>query len=140
VYGHPFLTPSETETCARFQGWGWGTTSQKMLPILNELTQCFSMTESQYLEFVARTLTPEVEQAINVTPGRQPTDTLRRFFAWDETVCLLAARRGLAHKPTNPRVIYNFGLGTDGTHFDDVDVHRNPPFNMISLEEVWDVY
>ncbi|WP_298308798.1 tetratricopeptide repeat protein [uncultured Erythrobacter sp.] len=140
VYGHPFLTPSETETCARFQGWGWGTTSQKMLPILNELTECFSMTESQYLDFVTRTLTPEIEQAINVTPGRQPTDTLRRFFAWDETVCLLAARRGLAHKPTNPRVIYNFGMGTDGTHFDDIDVHRNPPFNMISLEEVWDVY
>lgn len=140
VYGHPFLVPSETDTCPRFQGWGWGTTSAKMTPLLNELTECFSMTEWEYLEFVDRALTAPIDERINVTPGRQPSDTLRRFFAWDETLCLLAARRGLVHKPTDKRVIYNFGMGADGTHFEQVERHRKPPFNMISLDEVWDFY
>ena len=140
VYGHHFLTPSEGETCNRFQGWGWGTTAEKMRPLLNELIECFSMTEEKYLSFVDRALTPEVEGFINVTPSRQPVDTLRRFFAWDETLSLLAGRRGLVHMPTQPRVIYNFGAGKDSTHFSNVDWYRKPPFNMISPDEVWDVF
>jgi len=140
VYGHHFLTPSEGETCNRFQGWGWGTTAEKMRPLLNELIECFSMTEEEYLSFVDHALTPEIEGFINVTPSRQPVDTLRRFFAWDETLSLLAGRRGLVHKPTQPRVIYNFGAGKDSTHFSNVDWYRKPPFNMISPDEVWDVF
>src|SRR5690606_32571605 len=37
VYGHYFLTPSEGEYITRFQGWGWGTTTEKLIPILHQL-------------------------------------------------------------------------------------------------------
>jgi hypothetical protein len=46
----------------------------------------------------------------------------------------------LRHKKTNRRVIYNCGVGADSGHFLDPDRFRNPPFNMISPEEVWSVF
>lgn len=140
VYGHHFLMPSEGDTCDRFQGWGWGTTSEKLRPILQELIECYSLTEAKYLEFVGRVLTPEIAARIDVTPPRLPTHTLRKFFAWDETIALLSALHGLSHKPTPKRTIYNFGAGGDAGHFKDISWYRNPPFNMITIDEVWDFF
>jgi hypothetical protein len=140
AYGHHFLVPTEGETIGRFQGWGWATTSNKLLPLLNDLTQCFLMSEEQYIEFIRETLTDEVLQIIDVTPGRQPTVTLRSFFAWDETLCLLCALKGLKHKKTHKRVIYNCGVGKNSTHFKNVMFFRKPPYNMISPKEVWTAY
>lgn len=140
VYGHPFLVEAEGETCARFQGWGWATTREKLRPILEKLVDCFSMSEEQYLEFVKRTLTPEIISRIDVTPPRQPSYTLQKFFAWDETTCLLTALEGLCHKKTSKRTIYNFGIDSDAGHFQKVDLYRGPAFNMISPKEVWSVF
>ena len=138
VYGHPFLMPSETTTCNRFQGWGWGTTAQKMRPFLRQLIECYSMPEDKYLEFVNRVMTDEVRKRIDVTAPRQPSHTLTKFFAWDETLSLLTGLQGKVHKPTNPRTVYNFGAGGDSSHFEKVAWYRKPPFNMITLDEVWD--
>lgn len=138
IYGHHFLTDTEGQTCNRFQGWGWATTSEKLRPILQELIECYSLTEAKYLEFVERVLTPEIVARIDITPPRLPTHTLRKFFAWDETIALLTALHGLSHKRTPKRTIYNFGAGGDAGHFKDINWYRQPPFNMIPIDEVWD--
>ncbi|GJL92364.1 MAG: hypothetical protein DHS20C04_20230 [Hyphococcus sp.] len=140
VYGHPFLFSGEENGSARFQGWGWATTAPKLRPVWEQLMECYLMSEEDYLAFVDRELTPDIEEAIDVTPGRLPSDTIRRFFAWDETLCLLTAIRGLRHQRTSERLIYNFGAGGKSSHFHDLQYFRKPPFNMISIDEVWDHY
>ena len=140
VYGHPFLVPDEEAGTARFQGWGWATTAQKLEPLWRDLLDCYMMTERDYLEFIDARLTPEIEAAIDVTPPRQPTNTLKKFFAWDETLGLLAALRGMKHKPTEKRLIYNFGMGPKSAHFGLAEQFRKPPFNMIAFDEIWDHY
>lgn len=137
VYGHPFLVESEGETCTRFQGWGWATTARKLRPILRQLMDCYAMTEDRYLSFVRTTLTAEVRARIDVTPPRQPTHTLEKFFAWDETLCLLTALAGQVHRPTPRRTIYNCGMGRDSTHFGVNERFRKPPYNLITPDEVW---
>ena len=52
AYGHHFLTPSEGETITRFQGWGWATTTEKLLTILPDLKKYFCMSEPEYLQLV----------------------------------------------------------------------------------------
>ena len=140
VYGSPFLVEAEKETCSRFQGWGWATTSEKLRPVLQELIECYSLTEEKYLEFVGRVLSPEVVARLDVTPPRLPTHTLRKFFAWDETIALLTALDGMSHKKTQKRTIYNFGIGDDAGHFRNIEWYRTPPFNMVSIDEVWDYF
>jgi hypothetical protein len=140
VYGHPFYVPGEDETkFGRFQGWGWATTSKKLRTILKPLIQVYSLTEENYLKFINKALTPEILDRIEVTPGRQPSSTLKNFFAWDETLCLLSALYGYKHRRTSRRTIYNFGLGPESTHFSG-DRYRNPPFNMIEPVEVWNFF
>lgn len=141
VYGHPFLVDAESGgTCSRFQGWGWGTTADKLRPYLERLIDCYSMPEAEYLAFVEASLTPAVLARLDVTPPRLPSTTLRNFFAWDETLALLTAMDNKIHKLTPERTIYNFGGGLDGSRFKSVDWYRCPPFNMIALDEVWDYF
>lgn len=137
VYGHHFKVEAEKDTCARFQGWGWATTSEKLMPILRQLIDCYSMSEENYLKFVRRVFTSTVKEQIDITPPRQPSYTLEKFFAWDETLCLLVALNQQVHKPTKTQTIYNCGMGTESTHFDNVELFRKPPFNLITPEEVW---
>lgn len=140
VYGHPFLMPAETETISRFQGWGWGTTAKKMKPYLEKLIDCYSMLESDYLQFVDSVLTDEIVARLDITPPRQPTLTLRDFFAWDETLALLTALDGKLHKKTPQRTIYNFGASLDSSRFKEMERYTAPPFNMVSHEDIWKYY
>lgn len=140
VYGHHFCVKGENDTFSRFQGWGWATTSSKMLPVLRQLIDCYSMPEKKYLEFVKTALTPEIRKKIEITPPRLPSYTLEKFFAWDETLCLLTAMNGQTHRPTKKRAIYNCGMGDNSTHFPNSSLWRQPPFNMIALNEVWDYF
>lgn len=140
VYGHPFGLPNETRDFTRFQGWGWATTADRLSPLLRELLDCFLMSEQKFLAFTNDALTPDVLRRIDVTPGRQPSVTLRQFFAWDETLCLLTALRNLNHRRSGKRIIYNCGVGDGASHFNDIDNYRKPPFCMIMAEEVWDVF
>ena len=140
VYGHHFLLPSEGETLTRFQGWGWATTSAKLKPVLEQARECFSWSEPRYLSWVEGLLTPEVRARLEVTPGRNPVETIRSFYCWDGCTCLLTASRGLTHRKTSRRVVYNCGMGDRSGHFRLEERFRLAPFNMIDPSEVWRVW
>lgn len=140
IYGHPFLIENENQQIGRFQSWGWATTSEKLKPIWKKLKECYLMSEPEYLSFVQSNLTEGIKRTIDVTPGRQPSETLSKFFAWDETVCLLTALTAQRHKRSDQRLIYNCGAGLESTHFKDLQLFRRPPFNMIGVDEVWTYY
>jgi hypothetical protein len=142
VYGHPFLVERERagEPFPRFQGWGWATTREKLAPIHEKLLECYLMPERDYLAYVGRTLTPELKRNIDATPGRQPSDTIEKFFAWDETLGLLVAAAGMSHLCSQERIIYNCGAGDGASHFTNAQIFRDPPFNLITPKEVWDYF
>lgn len=141
VYGHHFETPNEGRMFSRFQGWGWATTRKKLIPILSQLKAMFMMSEEDYLTWVASALSPETTAKLNVTPGRDVIKVLNRQFSWDSATALLTAILGMSHYKTSERVIYNCGLGVNSGHFPaDSDVLRQPPFNMIGAEEVWQYF
>ena len=140
VYGHPFLMPGEDKPFSRFQGWGWATTSKRLEPFWRRLMDLYLMTESEYLEFIDKNLTKDLLRKIDITPGRQPSATLKAFFAWDESLCMLTAMHGTKHKRTEQRIIYNCGVGESSGHFYNIDNYRKPPFNMVSPENVWDYF
>ncbi|MEJ2122308.1 MAG: hypothetical protein P8Z76_16730 [Alphaproteobacteria bacterium] len=140
VYGHHFLTPSESYTITRFQGWGWATTSRKLSPVLDRLIALHDLNEHDYLEFVRSALTPEIVKRLDVTPGRDVTGVLERFFSWDSCTALLTASDGLVHRKTDRRVVYNCGMTEGNGHFAPSDRMRRPPFNMITPDEVWQVF
>lgn len=140
VYGHPFLVSGEGETFTRFQGWGWATTGEKLKEHIGKLIYLYSLREHEYLEFVRRSLTPEVIDKLDVTPQRQPTETLKRFFAWDETLALLTVLSGQVHKKTPKRTIYNFGACEDSSRFKNINWYLKPPYNMVSHKNIWDYF
>lgn len=138
VYGHPFLTEAEAKgPIGRFQGWGWASTREKLMPIWPSLLDTYLMSEDEYKKYIESELTKKILEHIDVTPGRQPSSTLTKFFAWDEALCFLAGQKGLTHQRTNERLIYNFGVGETSTHFGNIDHYRKPPFNMVSIDEIW---
>jgi hypothetical protein len=140
VYGHHFKLACERPRCPRFQGWGWSSYSDRLSPFLAELAYLFSIPEEAYIQWTREALTPDIKALVDCTPPRKASDTLTRFFAWDETLCLLAAMKGRWHVPTPEMCVFNFGVGDDSTHFHKLDWYRRPPFNMISKSEVWSVY
>lgn len=140
IYGHHFQVPGEGDVFSRFQGWGWATTGEKLKQHVRKLIYLYSLPEQEYLKFVNDALTPEVIDKLDRTPQRQPTDTLRQFFAWDETLALLTVLAGQSHKKTPKRVIYNFGACEDSSRFKNVDWYLQPPFNMVKHEDIWDYY
>jgi len=140
VYGHHFLMPDEGEVCSRFQGWGWATTGEKLKEHVRRLVYLYSLREFEYLAFVNNALTPEVLRKLDVTPPRQPSEVLRKFFAWDETLALLTVLSGQVHKKTPKRVIYNFGACEDSSRFRDINRFLEPPYNMVSHENIWEYF
>lgn len=140
VYGHHFLVPDEGEVFSRFQGWGWGTTGEKLKQHIKKLIYLYSLREYEFLEFVNNALTPEVIEKLDRTPPRLPTATLRRFFAWDETLALLTVLAGQSHKKTPKRTIYNFGACEDSSRFKNAEWYLDPPFNIVKHENIWSYY
>ena len=140
VYGHHFMVPGEGPRFSRFQGWGWATTTRKLRPIHEEVSQLFSLNEKNYLARVQELITPDVEARLDKTPPRDVLKVLSLFFSWDSCTSLLTAARGLDHAPTKRRVIYNCGLTPGHGHFQPQEKNRKPPFNMIMPDEAWSVY
>lgn len=141
VYGNPFGVEAEGEVFARFQGWGWATTRDKLIPVLAQLKAMFMMSEPDYLAWVAKVLTPAMRARLDVTGRRNVTTVLGRQFSWDSGTALLTALLGLQHRRTPRRVVYNCGSGEDSGHFRaSVDEYREPPFNMIGSDEVWQYF
>ena len=98
------------------------------------------MTEEHYLDFVREALTPSMRRIIDVTPGRQPSPTLESFFAWDETLGLITALHGFRHRRTAEQVVFNCGLGAYSTNFSVVQRFQDPPYNMVSPDQVWEKF
>lgn len=140
VYGHPFLIGEENNICTRFQGWGWGTTDDKLMPYLVKLKDCYLLPEWKYLEFVRQNLDSCTINRLDVTPPRLPTITLKKFFAWDETLALLTAIDKKSHYLTRERSIYNFGASANSSRFKYLKYYQEPPYNMVSHENIWDYY
>lgn len=140
VYGHHFGVPKEGQTITRFQGWGWGSTSAKLQPYLEELRACYMMNEQDYTDWVQSQLTPKVLRRLDVTPGRDCHAVARFVYSWDSCLALLTARDERVHMKTPQRTVYNCGLGGKTGHFDDNPQLREPPFNMIAPDEVWSVF
>jgi hypothetical protein len=134
------LVPGEDKPFGRFQGWGWATTSEKLEPFWRRLMDLYLLTETEYLSFIEENLTKDLLKKIDITPGRQPSATLTKFFAWDETLCMLTAMHGAKHKRSDHRIIYNCGVGDSSAHFTKIDYYRKPPFNMVSPNHVWDYF
>lgn len=136
VYGHHFEV--DGEGCfGRFQGWGWATTSLKLSKIIPELQYWYLAEETEFTEFALQSMTDELLEFMEVTPERQPSNTLLSFYAWDEALCLLCAIRRLKHMKSSKRVVYNCGVCEESTHFTNSEVTRKPPFNMMTLAEAW---
>lgn len=141
VYGNPFGTEGSSPLFARFQGWGWATTREKLVPVLAQLKSMFMMSEPDYLAWVGRVLTPDIRARLDVTGRRNVTTVLGRQFSWDSATTLLTALLGLQHRRTPKRIVYNCGSGEDSGHFRaSVDEYRDPPFNMIGADEVWQYF
>lgn len=140
VYGHPFLMAEDSGYCSRFQGWGWATTAEKLAPYVDKLIACYSMHERDYLSFTQDALTPELLERLDVTPPRLPSQTLTKFFAWDETLALLTALDNRLHKPTSKRIIYNCGIGEGSSRFGVDHKFFKPPFNLVLHKDIWNYF
>ena len=105
--------------------------------MLAELKRLHAMSEPDYRDYVQRSLTDDIVARLDVTPGRNVTEVMQRFFSWDSATALVTAQRGMVHRRTPRRVIFNCGLGKDSGHFTVDARFREPPFNMIEPAEVW---
>ena len=140
VYGSHFLCDGEFPLCPRFQGWGWATWSDKIIPFVHKMMRLYLLPEKDYLDFIKSTLTPQIKSKIdNLTFPRSCSHTTTKFFAWDETLTHLSALENKYHRPTPQRCIYNFGMDKNSSHFPITgeEVFRKPPFNLITPQEVW---
>lgn len=141
VYGHHFGTKSERDTITRFQGWGWGSTADKINAHLPLMRKLFNLNEKDYLSYIENALSHDACEHLDITPGRNVLDVLQKFFSWDSCLALITAQNKQLHKKTPKKTIYNFGLNTGSGHFNSQnDALRRPPFNMVTLDEVWDCF
>jgi hypothetical protein len=88
------------QSCGRFRRCGWATTGRRLMPVLRQLIDCYSMSEENYLKFARLALTPDIKARIDVIPLDHPSATIERFFAWEEALCLLVALNNQVHRPT----------------------------------------
>jgi hypothetical protein len=141
VYGHHFEVPGEGATFSRFQGWGWATTRAKLLPVLDENIRLFSLPEADYLAYIRASLTDEIRARLDVTPGRDVLRVLEMMYSWDSCTAFITAQRRQLHCKTARPAVRNCGLTAGIGHFDAATSRfRDPPFNMVSPEEVWGVW
>ena len=142
VYGHHFGTePDQSLDFTRFQGWGWAAHSTQIRAYLPKLIKLFLMNESKYREHISAKLTDEVCTRLDRTPGRNVLNVLKSFFSWDSATSFLTAMDGVLHRRTVVPAVINTGIVKDIGHFCENNTKfRNPPLNMITLEEAWANY
>jgi len=141
VYGHHYLVLSEKNgrPIGRFNGWGWATHSSKLENILHELERLLFLPDEEYFNFVKANLGWRIKRRIDVTPKRNAVNSIKKVKSWDGIICLLTAMLELTHKRTSKRVIYNCGSNPESSmHYKST--LREPPFNMIDENEVWDYF
>lgn len=142
VYGHHFCTEDERDLdFSRFQGWGWAAHSERVRALLPELKQLFMMSEREYLAHINNELDDSLRKRLDRTPGRDVLGVLANFFSWDSATAFLTARYNMVHRRTSEVTVKNTGIVSGIGHFtEDQPRLRNPPFNMIPLDEAWQHY
>ncbi|WP_171133757.1 MULTISPECIES: hypothetical protein [unclassified Ruegeria] len=142
VYGHHFgVEPEHDPNFTRFQGWGWAAHSSRIRALIPELRDMFLMSEDDYIAHVEDTKTKDVVERLDRTPGRDVLNVLKLYFSWDSATAFVTARRGMTHRRTPDPVILNSGIVAGIGHFrEDKPWLRKPPFNMVTVDEVWDLY
>jgi uncharacterized cupin superfamily protein/quercetin dioxygenase-like cupin family protein len=137
VYGHHFGTPDEGRETSAFQGWGWASSSDKLQPVVTELSRLWNMPEPHALAWFQQHMTPEIRARMDLFPGRAESKLLDGRFCHDAAMAFLIARNGMSNRKTREHVIYNFGIGERCWHFPTlVDRYLKPPFNMIPKNEL----
>lgn len=97
------------------------------------------MSEHAYLAYVNEHLSDDVKTRLDVTPDRNVLGVLQSFFSWDSATAFLTALDGVEHRRTVRPAVINTGIVEGIGHFhEDTEQFRNPPFNMITLDEAWD--
>ncbi len=141
IYGHHYLVWAERNgrPIGRFNGWGWGTHAEKLEKILPDMKSVLSMKEDKYFDFVNKEMTWKIRRRLDVTSKRSAVRSIQKVKSWDGVMCLLTAMRNLKHKRTSRRVIYNCG-GNSSASLNYKSVLRNPPYNMIDENEVWEYF
>lgn len=142
VYGCLFGSePEDSQDFSRFQGWGWAAHSDQIRRLLPDLQALFLKSEADYLQDIQSRMTPDIRARLDRTPGRNALNVLQQFFSWDSATSFLCAERGLMHRRTVSRSIINTGIIEGIGHFHEDSARlRQPPFNMITLEEAWSYY
>lgn len=142
VYGHHFGVELEDRwRFPRFQGWGWAAETKKIKVLLPELKRLFLLTEDQYRAEISSRLSPDIEQRLNTTLDRNVLGVLAKFFSWDSATAFLCAERRLQHLRTPRKCIANSGITPGIGHFQkDTERFRGPPWNMVTLPEVWSMW
>jgi hypothetical protein len=137
VYGHHFGTPDEGPETSAFQCWGWGSSSEKLQPIVTELSCLWGMPEPRAIDWFKQNMTPEIRARMDVFPGRSESKLLDRRLCHDAAMAFLIARKGMSNRKTQEHVIYNFGIGERCWHFPSLlDFYLKPPFNMITKSDL----
>jgi hypothetical protein len=137
VYGSPFFQKNESfgKTFARFQSWGWATNSNNLKFFIPKLNDIYQLNEKDYFEQKSILLTSNLKKKIDITPGRQPSTTINKFFSWDETLTMITAYYNFSHLLTDKRVIYNCGAVNTSLHFKQLwEFLKKPPYNMVDIE------
>jgi uncharacterized cupin superfamily protein len=137
VYGHHFGTPDEGTETSAFQCWGWASTSEKLRPIVTELSRLWNMPEPHALAWFNQNVTPAIRTRMDVFSGRSESNLLSGRFCFDAAMSFLIARNGMSNRKTPEHVIYNFGIGERCWHFPAlVESYLKPPFNMIKRSDL----
>ena len=139
VYGHHFgCEDQHSSDFSRFQGWGWAAHSARIRSLLPELSWLFGLNEQDYCAEIASRLTDAIRARLDVTPGRNVLKVLERGFSWDSATAFLTAERGMFHRRTQEHVVHCTGIVSGIGHFNrDIQFFRDPPFQMITLDEAW---
>ena len=137
VYGALFGHKNEkyNKFFSRFQSWGWGTTSGKIQFILKDLIKLYLLNEKEYVNYIKKNINYRIKKKINTIKEKSATKTLYNFFAWDETVNFLCAKKNKFHLQTKKRVFIPL-MSNNSVHFKDNYKNTLYPFNMINLKKL----
>jgi hypothetical protein len=137
AYGHHFGSDNEGPETTAFQCWGWGSTSEKLRPIMIEFARLWNLPEPDAVAWFRDQLTAEIRARMDVYPGRSESALLDWRFCFDAALAFLVAKQGMRNKKTKSHVIHNFGMGEWAGHFPGFqDFYLKAPFNMTARSDL----
>ncbi|MDJ0975027.1 MAG: hypothetical protein QNJ98_11245 [Planctomycetota bacterium] len=133
VYGDPFALPGEGEGTYAFRPWGWATTREKLVPVLERMNELLRMPERAFLAWMRKAVEAHPPDRPFVAPGQAEPEIYLSRYQWDVVLPLLTSAQGIRNQVTAERVLFNFGIGHDSWHLVGSDArYFEPPFNMVT--------